>query len=46
MARKKLKSMSLKNNPISGFGQPLGNNSSLLGPKSGINPLGLSNLSS
>jgi hypothetical protein len=39
--------MSLKNNPLSGFGQPLGQPSfGALGSKIGIAPLGLSNLSS
>jgi len=39
--------MNLKGNPLTGFGQPLGQPSlSGLGPKFGINPLGLSNISS
>ncbi len=38
--------MNLKSNPLSGLGQPFGSGPLSLGPKSGINPLGLSNLSS
>lgn len=38
--------MNLKGNPLAGFGQPLGPSFGGLGPKLGINPLGLSNISS